>query len=157
MLFRLLSPLIPLDDFVNRRTALDQFANTDAKKRIEAIYAVLTVLDSKASALMRLDGVMLAAGLFGISANLYRAKSWEFGIIALSSVVSMMLCLAVVAVDWKFLEYVTGRAPLYNFEREIESLRKVRWLRELCYRWAWFFAVVASWGFLIVLIRLLCR
>jgi hypothetical protein len=113
MMFRLLSPLIPLDDFVDKRTALDQFAHTDARKRIEAIYAVLTVLDRKASALMRSDGVMLAAALFGID-KLYGVKSGWFGIIALSSVISMMFCLAVI--DWKFLGHVTrDHAGAYNF------------------------------------------
>jgi hypothetical protein len=105
---RFLAPLIPVDDFLDKRMALDLPANAGAKARIDAIYFVLSVLDSKASALMRLDGVLLAAATFGISARLYPVRGWEFGTIALSCLVSMMLCLCVVAVDWKFLGHVTG-------------------------------------------------
>jgi hypothetical protein len=104
---------------------------------------------------MRLDGVLLAAATFGISANLYAVKSWGFGIIALSSLASMILCLFVVAVDWKFLGYVTGAPP--NFDQEVRMLRKVRRSREVMYRWAWVFAFVASVGFVVVLIELLSR
>ena len=154
MMFRLLSPLIPLDDFFcGQENSPDQFAHTDARKRIEAIYAVLTVLDKKASALMRLDGVMLAAALFGID-KLYGVKSGWFGIIALSSLISMIFCLAVI--DWKFLGHVTrDHAGAYNFESEIISLRKLRSWREWCYWMAWSLAVLASLTFLVVLLRAL--
>ena len=155
MLFGLLKLCLPEDNFVDKRIALD--ADGIKKPRIDAVYAVLSVLDTKASALMRLDGVLLAAAFVGVQADLYSADSWSFAIITLASVISMMLCLMVVSVDWSFLgkttvtPATTAAAATYDFSDELKCLIQVRLLRERAYRCAWSFAFLASVIFGLVL------
>jgi hypothetical protein len=98
------------------------------------------------------DGILLAAAFVGVAANLYKVKSWEFGTLVGSSIISMILSLFVVSVDWKFLGYVR-RTPEgnYDFNGEIEMLRKVRRFRESVYRWAWFFAFLSAADFAVII------
>src|SRR5262249_45956502 len=81
-----------------------------ADKAVEWLYFVLSVLDAKASALMRLNGVMLAAATFllgffaksGPLESMKESHSIVFWIAGLSSI-SIALCLLVVSIDWPFL------------------------------------------------------
>jgi hypothetical protein len=139
------------DDYDAKKIALNEKGNESSRFCIEANYQVLSILDAKASALMRLDGVLLAACLVGLTAKLYDVKSCAFGILAYTSLASMLLCLLVVAVDWKFLGYVIKTANGFDFTQEISHLRRVRAFRERVYQLAWWLAFVASMAFAIII------
>jgi hypothetical protein len=143
MLYRLCSRFLPDGQVYDRKDALLQ-KDEIALQTIKSNYFVLTVLDSKASALMRLNGVVLAAALVGISAHFFQIKTWAFELTALPSLISMILCLQVVAVDWPFLGYATVSDENANFGVEISELRKVRWFREYVYRTAWYFSLLSA-------------
>jgi hypothetical protein len=136
------------DTFDTKQNNLNESQNLDAKKTIEAIYPILTVLDQKASALMRLDGVVLAAAFVGVAARVYNFKSVVFGGIAIPCMLSMILCLLVVSVDWPFLGY----AKKDDFSEEIAALRRVRYFRECAFRWAWSFAFISALVLLVFLL-----
>jgi hypothetical protein len=153
MLLPLISRVLAASDEYDRKSAaLNDPANAHHKANIEANYAVLSILDAKASALMRLDGVLLAAALFGITGKLYEIKTWQFTTIVFLCLASMVACLFVVSVDWKFLGLVTRTATGFDFTAEIENLRKVRQFRETTYRFAWTLALLASVDFAIVIL-----
>jgi hypothetical protein len=127
-----------------------------AKDAIEWAYAVLTTLDAKASALMRLNGVLIAAaafmlGLFGRVDKpvLATEKGDAFVIVlaALLSAVSMFLCLFVVNVSWKFLGKVVISDKKYSFGAEINRLYKAIRFRETAYQAAWVISWIAALGF----------
>jgi CBS domain containing-hemolysin-like protein len=144
MFFRLISCFIPAHDHYDKCDVA--LGTTDEGKTIKSIYFVLSVLDTKASSLMRLNGVVLAAALVGVSARFYEIRGWPFVGTTMPSVVSMILCLLVVAVDWPFLGHVipkTGGSG-YDYSNEIEQLRKVRLFREWAYRFAWFFSFISA-------------
>lgn len=149
MLFPWISRFIPAStEFDVAQANLDESKNEAAKATITAIYPILTVLDQKASALMRLDGVVLAAAFVGVGAKIYELKSFVFGGITIPCLISMILCLLVVSVDWPFLGY----AKTNDFSKEIEELRKVRYFRECAFQWAWLFALISA----LVLIVFVC-
>jgi hypothetical protein len=153
MFFPLIAKCLDIaDDYDEKRVALSKPENETTKLRIDAIYTVLTTLDTKASALMRLDGILLAAAFVGIAAKLYDVQSWEFGTLVGFSIFSMILSLFVVSVDWKFLGYVQRAADgEFDFSPEIEILRKVRRFRERIYRWAWFLAFLSAADFAVII------
>jgi hypothetical protein len=156
MIFNIFSRCVNADDaFDTKYTLLNSDAHKDSKATIDAIYFVLSVLDTKSSALMRLDGVVLAAAFVGVTAHLYEIKSAGFGFTAFPCMISMIICLTIVGVDWPFL----GNAALsddkktVDFTSEITELRKVRRFREGGYRVAWFFALISALSVLVVLVH----
>ncbi len=146
--YPIISRLVPASaEYDLLKENLNEEQNEAEKKTIESIWYILSVLDAKASALMRLDGVVLAAAFVGIAANIYELKSIPFIGIAFPSIVSMLLCLIVVGVDWPFLGY----AKKDDFALEITHLRKVRYFRERIFQWAWLFAFLSGMVLLIFL------
>ena len=157
--------------YVRRRIALDKAESSNpaamivtlngsemvkAKDVIDWTYSVLTILDSKASALMRLNGVLIAAaafllGLFGREGGTILSTTNRDSVIiatsAFLSAVSIFLCLFVVNVSWNFLGKVSKKSP-FNFAEEIESLDKTGTRRQYAYRAAWIISWVASVEFL---------
>ena len=155
-MFNIFSDFVNADEaFDTKYTILNNSDNKSSKATIDAIYFVLSVLDTKSSALMRLDGVVLAAAFVGVTAHLYEIKSAGFGFTAFPCMISMIICLMIVGVDWPFL----GKAVLdqnkttVNFTAEIVELRKVRRFRECGYRIAWVFALISAVSVLVVLIH----
>lgn len=130
----------------------------DAKEVVEWIYGVLTTLDAKASALMRLNGVLIAAAAFLL--GLFRRQGGSILsttnldailiiLCALLSAVSISFCLFVVNVSWPFLGKVTKNNGSFDFANEIESLSKACSFRQCAYRSAWWISLFASIGFLV--------
>jgi len=72
--------------------------NISAKDRVDYLYSVLGILDTKASSLMTFDGIVLA--VLAIVAKQHPV--WVL-IISLLVLISMMLCLWVAAIMWRFL------------------------------------------------------
>ncbi|MCX7900332.1 MAG: hypothetical protein N2444_09675 [Methylocystis sp.] len=114
----------------------------DEKKTLEAIYKFLDALDAKAAALMQYNGIILAVvGIF-----LQAKPSTESPLMAVPigylTIVSILFCLMVVGMFWRFLEYVD---PATNaLETELNVIRRVLVLREACYQAAWWLSVFAG-------------
>ena len=130
-----------------------------AKDVVEWIYAVLTTLDSKASALMRLNGVVIAAaafllGLFGRQGTTILSTGSVNALLivgcALLSAMSIFLCLLVVNVSWPLLGRVEKKSDgTVDCSSELVSLEKTRERRQVIYRAAWWVSLAASFLFLI--------
>lgn len=132
-------------------------AKLEVKEVVEWIYEVLTTLDAKASALMRLNGVLIAAAAFLLGlfhrqgGSILSTTSFDAVLIivcALLSAVSITFCLFVVNVSWPFLGKVTKENSTFEFANEIKSLDEASNFRQGAYRWAWKISLIASFGFL---------
>ena len=122
------------------------------------IYSVLTTLDAKASALMRLNGVLIAAaafllGLFdrqgGTILSTTKIDSLLIVWSAFLSALSIGICLFVVNVSWMFLGKIKLTEKTFNLSEEITALDKASTFRQCAYRVAWFCSFVAAVGFLV--------
>jgi hypothetical protein len=139
-------------------TPLGEYESIGAKDVVDWIYGVLTILDAKASTLMRLNGVLIAAaafllGLFGRRESILSMARSDAMLVILSaslSTVSIFLCLLVVNVSWGFLGRVTKNHGnrTFEFAREIESLDGAMRFRQTVYQAAWLISLIASIGFL---------
>lgn len=123
---------------------------------VDWIYAVLNTLDTKASALMRLNGVLIAAaafmlGLFRRDTILATSGFDAVAVVvaALLSAISMTLCLLVVNVGWHFLGLSRRRGTKYAFGDEITALSNAMTFRQKAYMAAWKVSVIASAIFLL--------
>jgi hypothetical protein len=120
--------------------------NRDPRTLLDQIYTLLNILDSKASALMRYNGIILAvlALLLGRGAiqalPAGHAASAYIWIVYLT-LASILACLLVVGVYWRFFEFVR---PPNDFAEELSTLRRVLLLREAAYQIAWWLAVIVS-------------
>src|SRR4026207_120889 len=122
-----------LPDHVRARLALN---STPPEKVCETtvnwLYQLLGLLDTKASALMRLNSVMVAAAAFVLNPQFGSWQSMKYLIAgsALLSAFSIAICLLVVAVDWPFLGLVK-KIPLsdgkvkWQFAKELFHLQKM--------------------------------
>lgn len=136
-----------------------QSLDTTAENAVKWLYEVLTTLDSKASALMRLNGVLIAAaafllGLFGRQGGTILATgSWDARLIILSALLSacsIFACLFVVNVSWPFLgETKIVDDQTLRCEDEIKRLGCASTFRQIMYRLAWWISFSASIGFLV--------
>ena len=102
------------------------------------LYAILNTLDSKASALMRLNGVMVAAATFLHQQNSGFAASIALAISSVASTLSIACCLSVVSLDWPFYHYVkmdANNSP--DPTEELFHLQRVTIFREKMYRYGW--------------------
>ncbi len=117
----------------------------------ERLYGVLTILDSKASALMRLNSVMLAAAAFLVNpqSQTYQISQRVLWAAVLSSL-SIALCLVVVSVDWPFLGLVRQTEEEFDFTDEMTNLQRVSLFRQCVYRIAWWISFIAIWLFVSV-------
>src|SRR4029077_12403372 len=131
--------------------------NVRAKDVLDWMYAILTTLDSKASALMRLNGVLIAAaafllGLFGRQGgtilSTHKVEALVITTSALLSAIAIFLCLFVVNVSWPFLGK-TGDGPIFTCEEEVSALDKAYKFRQTVYRIAWRISLGASVEFLL--------
>ena len=129
-----------------------------AETAIKWLYDVLTTLDTKASALMRLNGVLIAAAAFllgvvgrqGTTVLATGAADSRLIILcALLSACSIFSCLFVVNVSWPFLGRATLADQGVDCSEEISSLDAACTFRRRLYRAAWWLSLVASFGFLV--------
>ncbi|MGB8411043.1 MAG: hypothetical protein WCE58_14195 [Gallionella sp.] len=127
-------------------------SNITANDAVKWFYEVLTALDAKASALMRLNGVLIAAaafllGIFGRTGTTILSTTAldSVSIIcsALLSAISIGLCLFVVNVSWDFLGKVTINGNDFDFHEEIKSLENVVNRRQFLYRSAWWISLLS--------------
>lgn len=149
--------------FAEASVSLDRKKNgelCDEKLKIEAIYRVLSVLDSKASALMRLDGVMLAAAAVILTSSvgpLIYADGMAKVIMVLAAL-AITLCLAIISIDWSFFRFVKAKDDDgHAFDEEIKYLRKVMVFRTLVYRLAWLFSLASGLMFIWLSVSIIWR
>ena len=119
------------------------------------IYGLLTILDTKSSALMRLNGVMLAASSFllGSGHDAHPPMKTLVAGSACGSALSIFLCLWVVSLDWKFLGLVPpSDGTTFDFSEELFHLQQVVGFREKCYRFAWTISLVSTIIFISALV-----
>jgi len=109
----------------------------DPKTILDEIYRFLGILDSKASALMRYNGIILA-----VIALMVRQRQdmpdIMYYIVGLT-IASILACLLVVGIFWRFLEWVnpTGANAEDKLGTELDMIRRVLILREVAYQLAW--------------------
>jgi hypothetical protein len=130
---------------------------------LDWIYGLLTAMDAKASALMRLNGVMLAAAAFLLSVHiapggravLQIAKVDEIAIVltAVLSSISIFLCLYVVNVSWYFLGKVKETGGKLDYTEEFGALQRTAKRRQMFYRLGWKLSLFATGSFVLEFIR----
>jgi hypothetical protein len=128
-----------------------------AETAIKWFYEVLTTLDAKASALMRLNGVLIAAaafllGVVGRPGTILATSSWDSRLVivcAALSALSMTLCLFVVNVSWSFLGKTVLAGDTCDAGDEILGLDRACNFRRRMYQFAWSISLAASAGFLL--------
>lgn len=148
--------------YENAALALGNKTACDTQARVDAHYRLLTVLDQKASALMRLDGVLVAAAAVILTENDGRLAEWQLGAqwMAALAGLAIFFCLQVISIDWSFLslsrvtsttrtEEKNGQAVSveeykFDFSDELVHLRKVGSLRTFLYRCAWILTYAAG-------------
>lgn len=122
---------------------------------VKWLYDILTTLDAKASALMRLNGVLIAAaafmlGLFGRGSTLLATSPRDAILIVSSatlSAISIFACLWVVNISWSFLGKTTiapSSAILCDCRNEVVDLANACSARAWAYRGAWAISLIAS-------------
>lgn len=124
-------------------------------------YGVLNILDAKASALMRLNGVMLAAAAFLLNPQYHAVEFVRFLVAAsaLGSAISIFACLLVASVDWPFLGLVVPKTDTndkqkvvaFNFSDEFFYLQQVAEARRRRFQFAWIVSLVTTLAFLLAL------
>jgi hypothetical protein len=121
---------------------------------LEWLYGLLGVLDTKASALMRLNGVMLAAAAFLLNpaANSSQAMKFLVAGSAVGSTISIACCLLVVGVDWRFLGLVEEKGTQLDFSQEFFHLQNVVGFRQGCFRLGWTISFLATVSFLVAIV-----
>jgi hypothetical protein len=129
-----------------------------AETAIKWLYDLLTMLDTKASALMRLNGVLIAAAAFLLGVvgrpgtTILATDAADSRLIiccALLSALSIFACLFVVNVSWPFLGLTTLDDKTVDCSEEIRSLDAACTWRRRMYRAAWTLSLVASFLFLL--------
>jgi hypothetical protein len=139
-------------------TPLGEHESVEAREVVDWVYGVLSILDAKASTLMRLDGVLIAAaafllGLFGRPESILsttRSDAMLVIVAASLSALSLFLCLFVANISWNFLGKVTrSNNRTFEFAREIESLDRAMRFRQTVYQVAWLVSLIASIGFIL--------
>ena len=128
---------------ITEKAALYSDDTAAGVKEIKFIYNILGILDSKASALMQFDGILLAvlAIVAGSSAP-YCVWLVLVGV-ALLVFLSIASCICIIDVSWPFLAIAVPSPGQRHIDEELRELRKVMNFREGAYRGAWFLSALA--------------
>jgi hypothetical protein len=122
------------------------------RETVDWLYSVLTILDSKAGALLAFDGLLLAAASLvyeKISEGSPILRTLALGTIAIA-LLAASLCLYVARVSYPFLGDIT--IGTFDNSVEIESLGRAAEARTTILSWAWKASVAAVVLFLFVMI-----
>lgn len=135
------------------------------KEKADEIYKVMSILDSKASALMRFSSVLLAAATFLLKKTTdpkvpdplagIDLGAQDFKWVALFLFLSIIFCIPVIGVDWKFLGYI----DLANKDAaaEINNLQITFQARQRYYQISWFLTLISIFLlFYLVFLRGFC-
>ncbi|HEV8721568.1 MAG TPA: hypothetical protein VGW77_13120 [Candidatus Binatia bacterium] len=104
-------------------------------------YSNLTTLDSKASALMAFDGILIAAATFAFPTAFSDLWRWVLLAVIVIALIAAGFCLGVAQVSYPFLGKVmiTSRPPraALDFAEELNALDVAVQRRTSFYRTAW--------------------
>jgi hypothetical protein len=103
-------------------------------------YNTLTTLDSKASALMAFDGILIAAATFAVPTAFSDFWRWTLFAVIVVALIAAGFCLAVAQVSYSFLgkvEILPGPPRALNFSEELKALSIAVKRRTTFYRIAW--------------------
>ena len=127
------------------------------QEEINYLYGILGVLDSKASALMRFDAIMIAAASFlllqgGDKVPLASAPRLQvlLGAILVASLAAAGFCLCVVQVSYPFLGKILIDSDSIDCSAETRALNSAAERRTRFYRLAWWLSVIAVLIFVVV-------
>ncbi len=123
--------------------------NAEATKKY--LYDDLTVLDSKASALMAFDGILIAAASFTVEkggvCDTLRVIPL---IVIIMALVAAGLCLLVAQVSYPFLGKVVMTPGRLDYSKELDALDGAVIWRTRFYQAAWWLSLIAVALFLIL-------
>ncbi|MFD2183759.1 hypothetical protein [Rhodoplanes azumiensis] len=149
--WQLFARLLPGNESIDSKFEALRSGKLKQQTTIDEIYKLLNILDSKASALMRYNGIILAVITFSTHAGQPFSKL-VYAIVFLT-LASIFSCLMVVGVFWNLLSYIEpakftdDAAPIEgsgDLTKEANSLRKLLLLRETAYQTAWWSALLVS-------------
>lgn len=106
----------------------------------EHFYSTLTTLDSKASALMAFDGILIAAATFAFPTAFSDLWRWMLLVVIVIALIAAGFCLAVAQVSYSFLGKVRitpGPPRALDFSEELNALDVAVQRRTNFYRTAW--------------------
>jgi len=127
-----------------------------AKEITEFLYADLTILDSKASALMSFDGILTAVASFTVQDEGILARQPLIPLIAIVlGLLAACLCLFVAQISYPFLgkvRIVAGPPRGLEYSEELNALDGAVIWRTCFYRTAWWLSLGAVVLFLIMFV-----
>jgi len=115
------------------------------KELFDHLYSCLSVLDSKAAALLTFDSIILAVFALLLDPRASRVEWYVATIGMVLLLVSAFLLLSVIWVHWSTTRH------LGDYDEHAKTLLRVRRARTIRYRLAWDFAVLSNL-FLLVLV-----
>jgi len=120
----------------------------------ECFYSNLTVLDTKASALMAFDGILIAVASFTVQAGgVFEKQPVVPLIVIITALIAAGLCLFVAQISYPFLGKVISKPGTPNgldYNTEINALHGAVDWRTCYYRIAWWLSLTAIALFLIM-------
>jgi len=124
----------------------------DGKEIKEAFYGNLTVLDTKASALMTFDGILIAVASFTVQqGGVFEDEPLLALIVIITALIASGLCLFVAQISYPFFGKVIINPPqTLDFTAEIKALHGAVDWRTVFYRSAWWLSLLAIVLFLIM-------
>ncbi len=138
-----ISRLISDKPVITERAAIFSDDAVVGVKEIKFIYAMLGYIDSKASALMRFDGIVLAVLAIVARSEATISVKIVLAGVALLVFLSIACCICVIDISWPFLGIAVPAAGQRQIDEELQELRKVLHFRERAYRGAWVLSALA--------------
>jgi hypothetical protein len=119
----------------------------------ESLYGNLTVLDSKASALMAFDGILIAIASFTIQqGGVFASEPLVPLVVIILTLLGAGCCLFVAQVSYPFFGKVIMTSAKLDFSSELGALASAVTWRTNFYRAAWWLSAIAVALFLIVFV-----
>lgn len=134
---------LPKNEALDRKILMLNPKNNDDKRTVlKEIYLFLGILNSKAQGLMRYNGIVLAVIALMVKSGSSVSLRLGTYFIVYMTLASIVLCLFIVGVFWRFLEFVDPDDA--GMEKELNLIRRVLFAREWSFQLAWWLAVGAS-------------
>lgn len=118
-----------------------KIGKTTEEAILEEIFKFLGVLDAKASALMRYNGIILAVMTLAVRSG-HPLPDVGYYIVYMT-IGSIIECLLVVGVFWRFLDWVDPTTE-NKLSLELDMIRRVLVFREISYQIAWWLSAAVA-------------
>lgn len=153
-------PEVYLNDYAKEFLAKIQFIeHNDPAKVIDRIYAILGIMDAKASSLLTANALFLAVATFffgpaitGVNQTVSSRVLFSYIDLILFAF-SSGLCLMIVRINWRFIAKIKANATGFDLTSEQPHLARETFRRTRCYQFAWhmtvaglvLIAILAGW------------